>query len=154
MMFIISVGESPLALCSPVGISANEPVLCTASCHVDCVCWASPADTGHCWVFESPGVPLTQPIPSGLGTFSLVSHLLGCTTPSLRECLSLLLDRSCLQRLSSCPLPLLLSSLVNAHIPGQGSQVLGFTSISSMVGGCSLPALEQLGHQGLNLTGS
>lgn len=46
MMFIISVGESPLALCSPVGISANEPVLSTASCHMDGVCWASPADTG------------------------------------------------------------------------------------------------------------
>lgn len=76
-----SRGAAFNAVCSPVGINANEPVLCTTSCHVHCVHWTSPASTGGCWLFEPLGAPsgtansLRYWLPSPWGSICLAARL-------------------------------------------------------------------------------
>lgn len=63
-----------------------------------------------------------------------------CTiTSSLREDLSLTLDRSCLQRLNVCPLPAL---PVTACITGQGSQLPGWITTQHCTHQLQYPSLE------------
>lgn len=101
--------------------------------------------TGHCFLCKS--LQISHTLGNSLRyltSFSIMFYLLGCTTSSsLREHLSLTLDRSQLQRLR---LSICFAIPLSMPTSWDGSQWFGFTTIQFHTMGRDSPASEQTDH--------